>query len=365
MGGIKIFKKLLNAFGSEKFEDKFKDVKIVNGIIISEASQFKKNEDRELKEIKSKKKINTDNLKEEIFEEKNLLKVMENEVIENNLIYEDIEDKEIQELDLLRATRRGRVRDIEGFYISLQSGGRSILTIKTYRYALEWWEKVAKKNKTSIYNLKLKNIEEAIAELDINTKKKKISALKQLGKWYLREGFPYLNIETQKIMIGRGKSRIPKAKSQEDFKKIREHGQELIKAEKREGIWLLLMLTCGCRIGEIETVTAGDKFITVIGKGNKERKIPCSPELLKALKEFQAEGRGGYRKKRGVVDAILRKMGYTHLHTLRHTYATILHHNGLNLEEVSRLLGHADISTTQVYAQTKINEGVNKIFDEL
>ncbi len=308
--------------------------------------------------------MNTDNLKKEN-KRKSPLKVIENKILEEGQEEEEYFNDDIENIDLLKANRKGRTRDVEGFFISLQSGGRSIQTLKTYRYAIAWWSKVALKNKISIYNLKLKHIEEAIVEIDINTKKKKVSALKQLAKWYLREGFPHLNIETQKIMIGRGKVRIPKAKSEEEFKKIREDSEELIKQGRREGIWLLLMLTCGLRISEIETVTAGSKFITVIGKGNKERKIPCSPEFLKILKEFQADGRGGYRKKRGVIDATLRKMGYTHLHTLRHTYATVLHNRGLNLEEVSRLLGHSDISTTQVYAQTKINEGVFKIFDEM
>lgn len=230
---------------------------------------------------------------------------------------------------------------------------------------MKWWEDVANKNKTNLYNLKIKHIEEAIATEDINTKRKKVSALKQLSKWYLRDGFPHLNIEMQKVVLGKGKVRIPQAKTEEEFKQIKEHGEQLVRAGKREGIWILVMLICGCRVGELETVTPSEESITVIGKGNKERKIPCNDFLLKAVKDIKRDGRGGYRQDRKYIDKVLRAMGYSHLHQLRHTYATILHQRGLNIEEVSKLLGHSSISTTQIYAQTKINKGVTKILDEI
>ena len=56
----------------------------------------------------------------------------------------------------------------------LKSAGRGESTIMTYKYAMNWWEIMANKNKVSLYNLKLKHIEEAISDIDINTKKKKV-----------------------------------------------------------------------------------------------------------------------------------------------------------------------------------------------
>jgi len=367
-GGINIFKKLFGSFSSEKVEDEFDDFDIVNGVLIKKEN-FGKEQGRE-------KTVHHSGL---VFESKKVLEeIRTNEKIGNNKtkvekeIYDEIFEEEPQEMeeeiegyeiftDLRR--KKGRPRSIEGFYVFLQSAGRGELTIQTYKYALEWWEKMAEKNSVNIYNLRIKHIEEAIAGLDINTKKKNVSALKQLSKWYLREGFPHLNIETQKIILGKGKARIPKAKSKDEFKDIKDHAKELINQGKREGIWILLMITCGCRISEIQTVVTGEKSITVIGKGDKERKIPCPDYLLKALNSFQPDGRGGYKSKRQIIDERLRSLGYSHLHTLRHTYATVLHNRGLNLEEVSKLLGHADISTTQVYTQTKINEGVTDLLE--
>lgn len=356
-----MFKKLFKNFMNKEEDDEFDDIDIVNGVIIYKNKQ---NENKNEIDVKNNKTKN----REIFIEEKNInisndKKIIENKSEENiNLL------KNIEELPVIVDTnnenlKKGRVRDIEGFYISLQSASRSKITIQGYRYDLKWWAKVAEQKNTSIYNLKFKDIEEILSEMDINTKKRKVSSLKQLGKWYLREGYPNLNIETQKIVVGRGKIRLPKAKSQEEFKEIKEHGKKLLEEGKREGIWILLMITCGCRIGELESVVTSDKSITVIGKGNKERMIPCPDYLLKALKTFQDDGRGGYKRKRRVVDRALRNIGYSHLHTLRHTYATVLHNRGLNLEEVSKLLGHSDISTTQIYAKTKINEGVTNLLE--
>ena len=371
-----MFKKLFKSFMKQEEEYEFDDVDIVNGKLIYKTE--KKQEKEILPKVDkivskweevAKDKIDVEeNINQKIIGLKNelsQLKDIETKTISldsHSLLNSPVSD-ETDEISIDLRRKKGRTRDIEGFYVFLQSAGRGELTIKTYKYSLNWWEKVAERSNVNLYNLKIKHIEEAIALLDINTKKKNVSALKQLGKWYLRDGFPHLSIETQKIILGKGKARIPKAKSEEEFREIKEHAKKLLSEGKREGIWILLMVTCGCRISEIQTVVASDNSITVIGKGDKERKIPCPDYLLEALKKLEPEGRGGYRKKRQVIDRALRIMGYTHLHTLRHTYATVLHHNGLNLEEVSKLLGHADISTTQVYAQTKINEGVTRILD--
>lgn len=364
-----MFHKFFGRIVKADVDDEFNDVEIVNGRLIKK-NQVGKNGEEDFEKVQESIKESCKVLRsEENFVEREYgrnSKIDDYYEEEITIKEENIkEDKQKDENEGIFLKKKGRVKGIDGFFIFLESAGRGKKTIETYKYAINWWQNLAEKKGVSIYTLKIRQIEEAIAGMDINTKKKNVSALKQVSKWYLREGYPELNIETQKIVLGRGKARIPKAKSLEEFKKIREHGEKLLEQGKREGIWLLLMITCGCRIGELETVSVGEGFVNVIGKGNKERRIPCGEKLINALNSFKAEGSGGYRSKRQVVDRCLRGMGYVHLHSLRHTYATILHNNGLNLEEVSKLLGHADISTTQVYAQTKINEGVTRILDEI
>lgn len=259
---------------------------------------------------------------------------------------------------------KGRPHALSGFFLTLRSAGRSKRTIEGYTSDLRSWARYVKGNKlSSVYNLKVKDIEAAIAYKDINTSRRHIAALKTLAKWHLRNGHPVLHIELEKLILPKGKSRIPKAKEAADFIKIREQAKELARQGDRRGIWLGLMLNCGLRISEIQTAVPGADWVQVRGKGDKERRIPCPPWLVKAMIDNPGSGRKGYMKKRQIIDRELRKLGHTHFHSLRHTYATILLHRGMSLDEIQKLLGHSSIVTTQIYAQTKLPEGVIELLE--
>jgi site-specific recombinase XerD len=259
---------------------------------------------------------------------------------------------------------KGRPPKLDKYYIYLRSSEHSINTIKTYKSAIKFWEKIARDHNKTIYGLGIEDLERAIMNKDLNTKRKLVSALKQLSKWYLRNEFPRLHLELQKLVIVGHKTRVPLAKEEHEFIEIKNHAKELIKEGKREGIWLALMLMCGLRISEIQTVEPGEKKIKVLGKRNKERLIPTNDWIIKALHEFKGHGRGGYKQSSGIIDRNLRKMGYTHLHSLRHTYATILLKRGLPLNQIQKLLGHSDISTTTIYAQFELPKNIAELLEE-
>jgi hypothetical protein len=128
--------------------------------------------------------------------------------------------------------KKGRPPKIEKFYIYLKSSGHSASTVKTYTYSINYWEEVAKINHKSIYNLNIDDIEEAIENMDLNTKRKKISALKQLARWYARNEFPRLHVELDKLVIIGHKTRLPAAKGEMEFIRIREEAKRLIKENK-------------------------------------------------------------------------------------------------------------------------------------
>jgi len=112
--------------------------------------------------------------------------------------------------------------------------------------------------------------------------------------------------------------------------------------------------------------------VRVMGKGSKERLVPLGEEALAWLSRYSKEGRPAILKKRAsdyvfvtARGAPMTRQAFWHLikkraasavpgktlspHTLRHAFATHLLNHGADLRVVQMLLGHADISTTQIY----------------
>jgi integrase/recombinase XerD len=148
-----------------------------------------------------------------------------------------------------------------------------------------------------------------------------------------------------------------------------------------------LLYSCGMRISEAIEIKIMDidyesRFIKLSGKGNKERIVPIGLQAVKMIKLYVKKSRGEILGKReseflfiskkgsklnrksvwrllkGYVDRTNIKKNITP-HTLRHSFATHLIENGADLRSVQELLGHMDISTTQVYthlAKKKLQE---------
>ncbi|OGH55958.1 MAG: site-specific tyrosine recombinase XerD [Candidatus Lindowbacteria bacterium RIFCSPLOWO2_12_FULL_62_27] len=149
----------------------------------------------------------------------------------------------------------------------------------------------------------------------------------------------------------------------------------------RDRAMLELLYGAGLRVTEvcdlsISQLDLENGFVTVIGKGNKERTVPIGRQALKALARYLKEGRANFLNgkhtdrvflsgrglgwtRQGIwkwLRAIARSAGmpktiYPHL--IRHTFATHVLSGGADLRSVQELLGHADISTTEIY--THIN----------
>jgi integrase/recombinase XerD len=120
------------------------------------------------------------------------------------------------------------------------------------------------------------------------------------------------------------------------------------------GLWT------GCRREEIHTLkwqNIHDGFCTVIGKGDKERTIPLLPGALEALGDVKDIGYVFLRSHKDYYSKAFKKLARDcgiediSLHKLRHTSATKMLESGVGLTEVKEMLGHADIATTQIYAQ--------------
>ncbi|MCO4813273.1 MAG: site-specific tyrosine recombinase XerD [Flavobacteriales bacterium] len=138
------------------------------------------------------------------------------------------------------------------------------------------------------------------------------------------------------------------------------------------------LYSCGLRVSELvnlkfENLFFDEGFIRVIGKGNKQRLVPCSPSVEKEIK-FYKEGTRNHMKvkpghesfvflnRRGaqltrvmiftIIKDLAEKIGLNKNispHTFRHSFATHLLEGGANLRAIQDMLGHESITTTEIY----------------
>lgn len=157
----------------------------------------------------------------------------------------------------------------------------------------------------------------------------------------------------------------------------------------RDRAMLVLMAFCGVRLQELVGLNINDvdvesQTIRVMGKGSKERLIPMNPDAETALLSWLPH-RNPLEKEKAVflnrfgrrlsgrmvekiVDKYVKGAGISKArlspHKLRHTFATLLHSNDVDLVEIQSLLGHSSLSTTQIYTHTnagRLQEAVERL----
>lgn len=200
---------------------------------------------------------------------------------------------------------------------------------------------------------------------------RKIASLRGFFKWlnaneYIKQN-PAQMIEQPKLP-----KRLPKVISLEDIKKI--FHSDL---NPMEMLIVELLYDCGLRVSELVNLKLNNidikaKYIQCYGKGSKERVVPFGKNAQQALNRYIkyreqiiiknniSNNKNLFLKESGKnitrqdVYNFIRKQGekiHKHIspHTLRHTFATHLLDNGADLRVVQELLGHSDVSTTQLY----------------
>ncbi len=149
--------------------------------------------------------------------------------------------------------------------------------------------------------------------------------------------------------------------------------------KERDAAVLSLIFGCGLRIGEISNVQMNDigkDRIRVTGKGQKTRDVYLPPETRKALDEYLKiripsdpnylftgpSGRLRYDYLRQRVARVAAREGVKFsAHMGRHTWATRLLRNGVSIYAVSKLLGHSDLGTTEVYLHLQQDEAIDEV----
>lgn len=184
---------------------------------------------------------------------------------------------------------------------------------------------------------------------------------------------------------------LPKVLSVDEVVSILEQVDKKSPLGLRNKALLELIYGSGLRVSELLSIQTDDIHLTqgyvlVHGKGNKERMVPISDMALIALRNYLVNGRESLLGEVRINDLFLNRdgkklsrQGFFKLlkklandagvtsecspHTLRHSFATHLLENGMDLRTLQTLLGHEDISTTQIYthiSQKRLKESYEK-----
>jgi integrase/recombinase XerC len=225
----------------------------------------------------------------------------------------------------------------------------------------------------------------SMKEKDISSKtiNRKISSLKSFFKYLVKKEI-LENTPTDKIITPKIGKRLP------DFIKA-EDAAKLIGSLKNTENWkglntkmlVTLFYNTGMRLSELislkeKNIDFYKKQIKVLGKGNKERIIPLSNEILTDIKEYiqykkkefanhtdtllvTEKGQKMYSKYpyllvKSFLSTEIKTLNKKSPHVLRHSFATHLSNNGADLNAIKELLGHSSLAATQVYTHNTIEK---------
>lgn len=222
-----------------------------------------------------------------------------------------------------------------------------------------------------------------LAELDKaryarKTINRRLSAVKTFYRWLVDIGT--LEYDPLSVVVGPKQSKsLPHKVGTEDMDKLLEVSDTGTVSGLRNQAILELLYACGARIAEVAALKVGDvnfdsQQVKVMGKGSKERIIPLHSLAIETLRLYLLNARPNLERKakkptnalflstrgnamgadamRKMFKASLREAGLDlsfSPHDMRHTFASDLVEEGADLRSVQEMLGHASLSTTQIY----------------
>jgi integrase/recombinase XerD len=207
---------------------------------------------------------------------------------------------------------------------------------------------------------------------------RQIAALRSFYRFLVTEGLsdsdPTLNIDRP-----RGWQRLPKVLAEEEVNRLLDLQKGTSPTGMRDDAIIELLYATGLRISELTSLTLVATnlevgYVLVTGKGQKQRIIPVGEAALQKLRSYLFKARPRLAQGRSIDRVFLNRFGrglsrqgcwkllrkYAQLagirrlispHMLRHSFATHLLEHGADLRSVQMMLGHADLSTTQIYTQ--------------
>ncbi|MDD5019190.1 MAG: tyrosine recombinase XerC [Candidatus Omnitrophica bacterium] len=199
---------------------------------------------------------------------------------------------------------------------------------------------------------------------------RKLSSLRSFFRFLVKDGYLKVN-PTDAVSSPKQEKTLPKFLTEGEAVSLIEAPDETTVLGSRDRAMLETLYSTGMRISELVGLKEDDVdfiggTVKVYGKGKKERLLPIGDRALKAIRNYlkkrhtasrfiflnknkKALGARGFRKvlNKYVLKASLKE--HISPHTLRHSFATHLLNRGADLRSVQELLGHANLSTTQIY----------------
>jgi integrase/recombinase XerD len=277
---------------------------------------------------------------------------------------------------------------------------RAPLTADTYRFEIRRFLDWLDEEGLSLNEAGLSDVTRYLSHrrsadgIDSRSVAKAISALRSFSRFLEDDGNHGSTDFASLLQIPRRQDRLPEVHLKEDVDRL----LSLIETESPLGIrnraLYELIYSAGLRISEAVSLNTQDVFLSknlarVTGKGSKERLVIFGPDAAFWLKRYMNEGRprllegrsgkalfvnrdGKRLSRKGIwknysILAIQAGLS-TKLHTLRHSFATELLAGGADLRSVQELLGHAEISTTQIYThidQARLKDSHRKYLPNL
>lgn len=255
--------------------------------------------------------------------------------------------------------------------------GLSTNTLSAYRKDIEQFLEWLTKHDMRLEEMDQLCIREYKQNLGMHLKSasisRKLTAIKGFVEYITDQGV----LKTQLSIVDHVKKeeKLPSVLSVEDMERLLNAVPRNTLQGLRDYAILELMYATGLRVSELIELTmqeyyVEEQFVRVIGKGNKERLIPFGSKAKKAVSVYlEARMKAGVKPSKYLFlsnrqdkmtrqavwklikkYALLANIPYEVTpHTIRHTFATHLLNNGVDLRAIQEMLGHSDISTTQIY----------------
>ena len=266
-------------------------------------------------------------------------------------------------------------------------------TLQSYKRDLKQFKRYLESYGLRFDRVKKEDIEDYIKEMAEDENKKPASISRSIAS--LRSFYQFI-VKRKKIKVDPTKDvkapkvekRVPSVLTSEEVELLLEQPKDIDLKGIRDKAMLEFAYATGMRVTEIislnlDDVNLEEGYVTC-RNGNKQRNIPLGKMSLKALKEYIEEARdilikseseqalfvninGGRLTRQGFWKIIKYYKEQAHItkditpHVLRHSFATHLLQNGADIKAIQTMLGHSDISSTQVYMQFQ-DAGIREIY---